>query len=301
MISPLFVIRLLAGKFFIRSTMRKTLLITLFVSTFLFIPRSSNAQLEIWTVGTAKTIYQGHLEVNIFRPWRYGITKTLEVSSHPLAFPIFPNAQIKKTWFDRNIAIATVHGINYPTVALNLQRKRNIEDWIPIDSVVPQLIVIKNEVIVSKMLKAATSCEAPNYYLSLKAGIQFALKFKESTLPLIQKPIIYQRTCVYHDQVLWYVGAKLDAHLTEIINYSVDLNFLSVGIGIDDWAVEHKGLLMMKLTNSLMVMGGYKLSYGTYPKGNQLKIYPLIDLSWTYKFKKAKKQELDLFKDKKMY
>jgi hypothetical protein len=302
MISPLFVIRLLAGNFiFIKLHMRNFLLNIFFLLSILSISFPSFSQLEIWTVGTAKTIYQGNLEVNVLRPCRYGITKTLEVSAQPIAFPVFPNAQIKKNWYDREIAIATVHGINYPTLALNLQRKRNKEDWIPIDSVVPQLIVIKNEVIVSKMLKAATSCEAPNYYLSLKAGVQFALKFKESTLPLIEKPIIYQRTSVYYDQILWYVGADLDAHLNEIINYSVDLDFLSVGLGIDDWAIEHKGLLMTKLTKSLMIEGGYKLSYGTYPKGNQLKIYPLADVSWTYKFKKLKKDELQLFKDKKGY
>ncbi len=271
--------------------------------SFLFILLSfpSFAQLEIWTVGTARTIYKGHLDVSLLRPARYGITKSLEVSAQPLAFPIFPNAQIKKNWYDREIAIATVHGLNYPTMALNMQRKRDKEDWIPIDSVVPQLIVVKNEVIVSKMLTEATSCEAANNFLSIRAGIQFALKFKESTLPLIEKPIIYQRTSVYHDQILWYVGADLDAHLNSFINYSVDLDFLSVGIGIDDWAVEHKGMLMMKITNSLMVLAGYKVSYGTYPDTNRFGIYPLFDISWTYKFKNLKKDELNLFKDKKGY
>ena len=281
--------------------MRKNFLHIFIIFLILLISFPSSAQLEIWTVGTAKTIYKGYLEVSLFRPARYGITKSLEVSAQPFVFPIFPNAQLKKNWYDKEIAIATVHGVNYPTIALNLQRKRNKADWIPIDSVVPQLIVIKNEVIVSKMLKPATSCDAPNYNLSLKAGIQFALKYKKSTLPLIEKPIIYQRTSVYHDQILWYVGADLDAHLNEVINYSVDIDFLSVGMGIDDWAVEHKGLLMMKITKSLLVVAGYKVSFGTYPDKNRFGIYPLADISWTYKFKDVKKNELDLFKDKKNY
>jgi len=257
--------------------------------------------MEIWTVGTAKTIHEGHLDISLFRPARYGITRTLEVSAQPLCFPVFPNGQIKKNWYDKKIAIATVHGLNYPTMFLNIVRNRDREDLIPIDSVVPQLIVFKNEIIASKMLKEATSCDAPNYYLSLKIGVQFALKFKESTLPFIEKPIIFQRTSVYHDQILWYVGADLDAHLNEIINYSVDLDFLSVGIGIEDWAIEHKGMLMMKLTNSLMALVGYKISYGTYPTGSQFGIYPLADISWTYKFKLLKKEELQLFRDKKSY
>ncbi len=259
------------------------------------------AQLEIWTVGSAKTINKGTLEVNLFRPARYGITKTLEVSAQPFIFPVLPNAQIKKNWYDKDFSMASVHGINYPSLFLNLVRKRDNPNLIPIDSVVPQLIVFKNEIIASKILKKATSCEASNYLLSLKAGIQLAASFKESSLPIIEKPIIYQRTSVYHNQVLWYVGADLDAHLNSFLNYSVDVDFLSVGMAIDDWAIEHKGMIMMKITNSLMILAGYKLSWGTYPTQTQFGIYPLADISWTYKFKDLKKNELDLFRDKKGY
>ena len=262
------------------------------------------AQMEFWTVGTGKTIPESQLEVSLFRPARYGITKTLEVSAQPWAFPVFPNGQIKKNWYDRKISVATVHGLNYPTMFLNIVRKRDMEDYIPVDSVVPQLIVIKNEVIVSKMLQeGGSTCENPeNYLLSLKLGFQFALNFGESTLPHIYKSIIYHRSEVYHKKVLWYVGADLDAHLNGFINYCVDVDFLSVGF-IDDWAVEHKGLLMTKITNSLMVALGYKLSYGTYQegRGTGFGIYPLADISWTYRFKKRKEKQLDLFRDGKNY
>ena len=135
-------------------------------------------------------------------------------------------------------------------------------------------------------------------FLSLKIGTQFALKFKESTLPDIQKPVLYPRTSVYHDTLLWYVGVDLDAHLNNFINYSVDLDFLSVGLGIGDWAIEHKGMLMTKLTNSLMVLAGYKLSYGTMPAKAKLGIYPFADISWTYRFRTQKSKQLKLFDDK---
>lgn len=265
----------------------------------------SFAQLEFWTVGTGKTIHEGQLEVSLFRPARYGLTKTLELSAQPWAFVVFPNGQVKKNWYDRKISVATVHGINYPTLFLNMVRKRDMENYIPIDSVVPQLFVIKNEVIASKMLKeGGTTCEnQPNYLLSVKFGFQFALNFGESTIPHIYKPIIYHRSEVYHKKLLWYIGADLDAHLNGFINYCVDVDFLSVGLGIDDWAIEHKGLLMTKITSSLMVAAGYKLSFGTYQegRGTGFGIYPLVDISWTYRFKKRKEKQLDLFKDGKNY
>ncbi len=256
--------------------------------------------MEIWTVGTAKTIPKGFLEVSVFRPARYGLTKTLEVSAQPIAFFVIPNAQIKKNWYDKKFSIATVHGINYPTFLLKIASNHR-EDIVPHNTTVPQLFVFKNEVIGSIMLKEKTSCEAANNFLSVKIGTQFALKFGKSTLPDIEKPVLYPRTSVYQDTLLWYVGVDLDAHLNEFINYSVDADFLSVGLTIGDWAIEHKGILMMKLTNSLMVLAGYKLSYGTMPNGSKFGIYPMADISWTYVFKKAKGKQLDLFDPKEKF
>ena len=139
----------------------------LFILLLIF-PFGAFSQMEIWTVGTAKTIPQGHLEISILRPARYGITKSLEVSAQPFIFPVFPNAQLKKNWYDKKFSIATVHGLNYPTMFLNMVRKRDREDLIPRDSIVPQLIVFKNEVIGSIMLKEETSCEAANYFFITK-------------------------------------------------------------------------------------------------------------------------------------
>jgi len=67
---------------------------------------------------------------------------------------------------------------------------------------------------------------------------------------------------------------------------------------IDDFAIEHKGMLMMALTEKLMILGGYKLSYGTYPSGTKLGIYPMLDISWKYIFKQRKAKQKDLFKEK---
>lgn len=260
----------------------------------ILIPVQSYSQMEMWTVGTAKTIPEHQLEISIFRPARFGISKTLEVSAQPFAFAFLPNAQIKKTWYDRKISIATVHGLNYPTIALNMLRKRNKEDYIPIDSVIPKILTFKNEVIFSKMLKEKTSCEAENYLLSLKIGFQFAAKKGESSLTHIEKPILYPRTEIYHKKILWYVGLDLDARLNHFLNYCIDVDYMSVGSDKNDWAVEHKGIIMMKLSRSLMIAAGYKLSYGTYNEQEYSKfgIYPMIDISWVYKFRKKKQMGL---------
>jgi hypothetical protein len=264
-----------------------------------FNPFNINAQLEFWTVGTGKTIPLGVLDISLFRPASYGLTKTFEISSQPFIFPVFPNAQVKKNWYDKRFSIASVHGLNYPTWFLRLARSKKDGALIPRDSIVPNLFVFKNELIGSIILKEATSCDAENYLLSIKLGTQFALKFGESTLPDIEKPVLYPRTSVYHDTLLWYVGVDLDAHLNSFINYSVDIDFLSVGLGVGDWAIEHKGMLMTNLTKSLSILLGYKLSVGSMPSGNKFGIYPMADISWKYRFRKAKSiKKQDLYYDK---
>ncbi len=277
---------------------KKILILFLIVNIGAF---SSFAQFELWTVGTALTVPQGRLDVSAFRPAQYGITNTLEVSAQPWIFIVFPNGQVKKTWYKKDFAVATVHGINYPSWTLNMLRKRDKPGYIPVDSVVPQMLAFKNEVIVSKFLKKKTTCEAANYLLSVKLGFQFAWQIKKGDIPPMEKPIIYPRSSIYQKKLLWYAGVDIDGHLNSWINFSADLDFLSVKFNLEDIAVEHKGMVMLPLTNSLSVLGGYKIFWGTYPSGNsQFAIYPLLDISWKYQFKPKKAKELDLF-EKKMF
>ncbi len=257
-------------------------------------PISAFSQMELWTVGTAKTIPEHHLEISIFRPARFGITKSLEVSANPFAFLMFPHAQIKKNWYNRRLSIATVHGINYPKPALNRLKKRDKADYLSKDVIVPTIFAFKNELIISKLLKPRTTCDADNYLLSLKLGVQFATTSKNSTLTNIEKPLLYPRTEIYHKRTLWYAGLDLDARFNSFINYCIDIDYLLLGGEIKDYAIEHKTLVMTKLTNSLTIAAGYKLAYTTYDDKQAASIYiaPLIDISWVYKFPKRKEMGL---------
>ncbi len=253
------------------------------------------SQMELWTVGTAKTIPKRNLEISLFRPARFGISSKLEFSAHPIGFFFIPHAQIKKNWYDGGISIATVHGINYPTIALKLLKNLDREDYLRKDDVVPQIVAFKNEIIISKLLKKRTTCEAGNYLLSLKFGIQLSTAKADSSLSHIQNPILYPRTEIYHPSNLWYVGIDLDARFNSYINYCIDVDYLSVGGEWKDYAIEHKALIMTKLTNSVTVAAGYKLTYTTLndQQRTTLYLFPLIDISWVYKFRKKKELGLE--------
>ncbi len=100
--------------------------------------------MELWTVGTARTIPEHRLEISMFRPARFGVTNSLEVSANPFVFLMLPHAQVKKNWYNREIMIASVHGLNFPRRALKKLKKRNKAGYLGSDVVVPTILAFKN-------------------------------------------------------------------------------------------------------------------------------------------------------------
>ncbi len=272
----------------------KKIYILILLLIFLFSQKSYSQQ-EIWTVGTAKTIPKKNLDLSVFMPLRYGITNTLEVFGQPYAFLILPNVNIKKMWLDKEWKISTVHGLNYPTIFLRTIRKFDIEKSIPRDTAVPQIVAFRNEILFSKMLKKKTSCNPSNYLLTIKLGAKFAYKSEKPRFLPILRPVIFQETSIYHDNILLYIGVDLDGHIDETLDFTLDLDFQSVGVDMKYWAIQHKGLLRWHAGKRTTIVVGYLASYGNYPDKNRVYIMPLIDLIWRFKAKRGK--ELKLFEE----
>ncbi len=250
---------------------------------------------EFWTVGTAKTVEHRNFDASLLRATHYGLTPTLEIAAHPVLFLALPHVNFKKTWYDGSFKIATIHGFHYPKFALSIIRDLKIGNLIHPDSLIPSIYAFRNEIIVSFLLKKKTSCTPPNYLLSIKLGNKFAF-MNDSTLPVIDKPYLYQETAIYHPkQKLWYLGVDLDGHLTQSIDFSVDMELQTIDL-ISDWAVSHKGLLRIPVGERSTFTAGYWLSYGSYPTKNQFAIVPFIDYSWI--IVRKNKKEMSLFKEK---
>lgn len=271
---------------------------TFFLIVFFSITSTAYSQLNIWRIGTARTLPKGIFRVGVFNPLSYGITDKLEVSTHPLLFFVFPNASVKKLWYvtERPWYLSTRHTLNYPSIALNIVSRKQFGGVLPENTKVPFILGLSNEFLASTWLIKKTSCTPPDLLLTLKLGLKVAAKIGDNTIPTIDYPLIYQRTAIYQKKTyLWYFGAGLDGYLPHtIFNFSVDFDLFSVKF-FDDYAVEHKGLLVWSNKEErFTVAGGYLLSWGTYPFGTNLKVFPLIDCIW--KFKRKRKVEKGLFK-----
>lgn len=281
--------------------------------------KKSEAQYELWTIGTAKTMPHKLFEVGIFEPLRYGLTRKVELQTFLTAEALCPNIRTKIHWYTIpkwEILVATRHGIFYPTPGMKFIHKYKPLgiDWLdfhpnrmPVDKVrdpvyhenmlvpleydyleetkIGNLVTFTNELLLSKMLIPKTSCTPPNLLLTLKLGVNFSHFFDTTHVPLINKPMIYQRSAVLHDSVLWYVGLDLDGHLNSYVDFCVDLEFLSVDWDTKDYAIEHKGLIIFPLGRFTLV-AGYQVSYGTYPDGNRFFVMPLLDLTYRFGIKR---------------
>lgn len=272
------------------------LLLTILICTFFI---QIKAQNNIWTVGTALTIKPRNMSIAAFQQSRYGITRELEVFAHPLAFPVFQNIGIKRHWYTTESGwfLSTRHAINCPTLFLKITSRKGAGGIVPENTKVPFILGFTNEFLASTFLIKETSCTVPDLLLTLKLGSKMAAKFGENTVPTIDYPVIYQQTIIYQKKKrLWYIGADLDGRLTDRVNFCIDVDFLSVNL-LDDYAIEHKGLIIMPVFKRMTFVAGYKISFGTYPYGNDFMFSPLIDIMWD--LYRKKKREKDLF-DKRM-
>lgn len=287
---------------------KKIIYPSLIAVTFLiFLINNLQSQTPFTTRETAKTIGKKHLEASLFLPLRYGIGKKTELYTKPIVIWKLPHIGIKQNWFSKNQSrngtsfkdkawyISTVHSFNYPTMLLKFEEKYRIKNFIKSDSKpIPHIFSFKNELRISTILKSRSSCDYENYLLTLRLGHQFAIESDKSEIKPIKEHIFYRETAIYHDTAVWYVGLDLNTHLTNRINWLIDLDFYSIGYKINDWSIEHKGMIywLMGRKKRIRAFVGYKLIYGTIHSETSFKFYPLFDIQYLFR---SKKHEEGLF------
>jgi len=276
--------------------MKKTLLIIyLFFSLFSF--SELKGQNPLWTDGTAFTITQKNLELSLFRPAKYGLTKKDELSVHPLAFFVLPHVFYKRRWvkfelFRQRFLFSSRHGIYYPRIALNINNRlpSRFSEAVPDGAANPHSLAIQNEIILSHFLNEPNHCTAGDKLITVRLGFKYAFKFSSYEQPLIYQSVLYRETVVFYPGFVWYVGADIDGHINYVFNYFADLDFYSHGF-INSWAIESKFGIMGYSGEHLSGFAGLKLGFSTMPGRNRFLIYN-ID------FRKQKKHGTNLFKNK---
>ncbi len=281
--------------------------ITFIILIFYFFSHPASAQNPLRTDGTAFTAPIKTLEVSLFRPAKFGLTKKDELSAHPVGLFILPHFFYKRQWikfelFRKRFLFSSRHGIYYPRFALNLNQKLPFEftHFEPTDAAVPHILAFQSEALLSHYLHEPDHCSAGDYLMTLRLGFKYALKFSSFDEPLIYQSILFRETAVLIPGFIWYAGAGINGHINYTYNYFAALDYYAYGF-VNNYSVEAKGGIYGYYGKHLSGFAGLKLAFSTMPDRNRFMIIPIAGISYFIDFRKHRKSGTDLFGRKKPF
>ncbi len=254
----------------------KKIIIILIISLFAI---SISAETSIWSKGTTDVLPQGRWEVGIFQPLSYGLNETTELSTFALADLVMPNITLKKFW--KNLdgwKFASKHSLVYPSLFLNVIAKEGAFGILPDNSAIPQIFVLNNQFMVSYKFN-----ECLNFIP--KIGFSAALVSGDSDFPTIDMPFVYNRTSIYHENIMFNIGLDIRGNITPKLEYLIDIDKFIMDKEYCEFSYEQKAIIIWKINRRFALSGGYKLCYSDYPSRLQRStdIIPLIDLQVGFK------------------
>ena len=224
----------------------------------------------------AYPLENGIRQMGIFQPRVYGMKKNLEVSTHPILFLIKPNIQVKKFHGElKGVGLASRYSFDYSTQLLKLiqrEGKFGILSKDPDIGEIPNLFIIQWEWLVTKKLTELS--------LTGKLGMSICPGCELDKRHLVDLPLAYPRMAIYYYGISANSGVDLDYNYTEKLSIKTDMDLLV--LPEEDIFIEHKLLCNYHLSTKYTLSAGYKLTYGNYPYGKQLDIFPLIDFGWQW-------------------
>lgn len=262
--------------------LRKVAVIIFFTLGTLFAAEPDKTAWRNWSSGTAYLLPAGRWEVGLFQSLRYGYSESLEFSTHPLAFFLMPNLNMKWSHgFYNGFKIATRHSLYYLTPLLRTISREGTGGIISPEFAIPHLVSIYNEVLFSKPI-------ASGHLVTGKAGFCVAIKSGElDERTTIDLPLVFPRLNVFYQGYGFRSGCNLEGKLVRRWNYLVDADIFYYPSADEKMAFEHKGLLLWTKSLQFQFCFGYKLTFGEYPFGTQWHLLgPLFDLEWAWQGKK---------------
>ena len=252
---------------------------------------------QIFHPESAMTEYAHSGNVSLFTESRFGLTNRIELSTH-LAFNVFqPNIKAKIRWnthFKNWIIASKINlGNAYPGLSI---AKRNFNDIVAADAVIPVVVEAGHELIASRVFKHDANCSDGNEWLVLTGsiGTYLGMRFKKGDVEMIPKHFLYNRSTVLV-RSNFLASMKLWADWKALRRLHVH-----GGFRLQSWqakkniAFEAQAEAEMFLNVSCSIHAGCALSAANYKTtSNRIGVLPIID--FTYYIGKEKKQEKTLF------
>ena len=237
----------------------------------------SVAKTAQWSAGTAFPVQRGRFEFGLFQPATYGLSESLELSTHLLPNIFMPNMGIK--WSHGSTGPyhwATRHSIYYPTRLLNLVAKEGIGGLISPEFTMPDMIAVHNELLVTRVWD-------PRFMTTAKLGITLALGSGDldprSTIDL---PLIFPRLSVFYHTYSIRTGLNIQGRVFFRWHYQLNSDIFLIPEAEEDFAFDQTAFLLWRKNARFQSGFGCKLTYAEYPFGTQWHLIPMLDTQWAF-------------------
>ncbi len=229
--------------------------------------------------GSAQTLARGRWSAGLFQPLRTGLSQRVELSLHPLLFPLLPNLSLKWTHGRQGSwQLASRHSLYDPTPLLRLLRREGTGGILSPEFDIPNMAAWSSEGLASHALSSGSR-------ITLKAGLSLCL-FRSSALDrraTIDLPLVFPRLQPFFHDLTWHSGLEGSGRLWHQWFWLLDADGFFTPKGEENWALEHKGMLLWDRSAAMQLGIGYKVCFGEYPFGTQWHLLgPLVDLQWAW-------------------
>jgi hypothetical protein len=233
----------------------------------------------------------GSVRYSIFTPMTVAVSDNIEISAHPIMLFLSPSIELKYCFADRkinadNIAVASYHGINYPTILMSLVAMKGTGGIISPEFDIPHMFAIRNGLMFTKKLQEFG-------YLSGRFGIEFALNTRSLDAGTsVDLPMIASRSAIYYNNVGFDIALSNEGSISKKFDYAIKVEsfvypFVSDRVkreytdGSMSFFFEFGGSILWNITETAKLAPGFKLTYGDYPFGGQWHLLPSIDfIKW---------------------
>jgi len=226
-----------------------------------------------WTDNTAYIMPAGKWESGIFQSFSLGLNDKIELRSDALLMPVLPNAGVKfLIRSGENFTLASEHSISFPSVFLNVVSFKGTGGLISPQYSFPFIMTFSNSMIATKRIGSSS-------LLTADVGLTLALRGgKIDYQSSIDIPFIYQRMAHYYKGSSIRSGVSFKGTIVKNLYFEEGIRIFLITRKSENIFLENSGAVMWNSKGSLRIKGGYLLSWGKYPFGNHLQLWPALDL-----------------------
>lgn len=263
---------------------RCIILVFFFFGFSFFAQSQENMVTEKWSDNTAVLLPSGKWETGIFQSFRYSINKKTELRSFALLMPVLPNAGIKfSVKSGDGLFLATEHSVSYPTLFLNTVSFKGTGGLISPQFDFPFLLTVSNSIYASKPTGTSSLVTA-------SAGFAFTIRNgRPDYQSSIDIPFVYQRMAHFYEGVSLKSEISIKGSIAKNLFFEELVRIILITRNRDNIFIENAGSLMWSGKGSFRVKGGYMFSWGNYPFGNHLQVWPVFDFIFGSRINKSNK------------